>query len=108
MDSAVVVYGADSEVAYVEDSKARALVAISLRTYTQTTLAPTSSRLVDCEWMVILAPPPALPLSMAAAAAAGGEEEEEEVTAVALTQSLANRSWFGMYVPPSRIPFRSR
>jgi len=102
VDPAVVVCGVDSEVVYAEDSRARALVAISLRTYTRTTLALTSSRLVDCGWMVILVLPPALPHSSAAAAAAAA------VTVVASIQSLASRSWFGMYVPLSRIPFRSR
>jgi hypothetical protein len=36
--------GVDSEAAYVEDSKDRVLVAISLKTYMQTTLALTSSK----------------------------------------------------------------
>lgn len=71
-----------SEVACAEVSRARVLVAISLKTYTQTTPAPTnsSSRPVDCEWTVILALPPARPLSLAA-----------EVTVVPTTQSLASR-----------------
>ena len=95
----VAGHGVDSEVVavYVEDSKDRVLVVISPKTYTQTTLAPTNSKLVGYEWMVILALPPALPLSTVA-----------EVTAVATTQSPASRSWFGMYVPPSRISFCNR
>lgn len=75
---------ADCEVASEEacagDSRARVLVAISPKTYTQTTPAPTNSRLVDCEWTVFLALLPARPLSLAAG-----------VTLVATTQNLANR-----------------
>jgi len=79
--SVVVDCGVVSEVACAEVSRARVLVAISLKTYTQTTPVPTnSSRPVDCEWTVILALPPARPLSLAA-----------EVTVVPTTQSLASR-----------------
>lgn len=53
--SVVVVYEVDSGVVCAEGSKARALVAISLKTYTRITLAPTNNRLVGCEWTVILA-----------------------------------------------------
>ena len=86
-------YGAVSEAVYVEDSKGRVLAATSLKTYTQTTLAPTNNKLVGYEWMVILALPPALLLSSVVGA-------EAVVTAVATMQSPASRSWFGMYVPP--------
>jgi hypothetical protein len=84
--------GVDSEAAYVEDSKDRVLVAISLKTYMQTTLALTSSKPVGYGWMDIPALLPALPLSSVVA-----------VTAAATTQSPVSRSWSGMYVPPSRI-----
>ena len=70
----------DSEVVYVEDSKARVLVVIFLKICTQTTLALTNNRLADCGWMDFPAPPPALPLSMAV-----------EVIAVASTQSPVNK-----------------
>ena len=60
----VVGHGVDSGgVVYVEDSKARVLVVISLKTYTQTTLALINNRPVGYGWMDILALPPALPLS---------------------------------------------
>lgn len=87
VDSAAADYGADSGVVSVEDSKARVLAAISLKIYTQTTLALTNSRLVGYEWTVILALLPVLPLSMVAVA-----------IAVDSTQNQANRSWFGMCV----------
>ena len=92
-------YEVDSEVVYVEDSKDRGvLVVISPKTYMRTTLAPTNRKLVGYEWMVILALPPALLLSSVV-----------EVTAVvATTQSPVSRSWFGMYVPLSRISVCSR
>ena len=70
--SVAVGYGVDSGVVYVGGTKARVLVVISLRTYTQTTLALTSSRPVGSGWMVILALPPALPLSTVAEAMAEG------------------------------------
>jgi len=96
--SVVAGYGVDSEVVYVEDSKDRGvLVVISPKTYMRTTLAPTNRKLVGYEWMVILALPLALLLSSVA-----------EVTAVATMQSPVSRSWFGMYVPLSRISFCSR
>lgn len=69
-----------SEAACAVDSRARVLVVISPKTYTQTTPAPTNNRPVDCEWTVILVLPPARPLSMAA-----------EATLVATTQNLASR-----------------
>ena len=61
--SAVVGYGVGSEVVSVEDSKAKGLAVISLKTYTQTTLALTNSRPVGYEWTAFPALPPALPLS---------------------------------------------
>ena len=77
----VVGYGVGSGVDYAEDSKARAvLVVISLKTYTQITLALTNNRLVGYGWTVLLALPLAPPLSMAG-----------EAIAVALTRSPANK-----------------
>ena len=65
----VVGRGAGSGgVVYVEDSKARVPVVISLKTYTQITPVPTNSRPVGCGWTDILALPPALPLSTVAEA----------------------------------------
>jgi len=62
--SAGVGYGVDSEVVSGEGSKARVLVVISLKTYTQTTLALiNSSRPVGYEWTASLALPPVLLLS---------------------------------------------
>ena len=92
----------------VEDSKARVLVAISLKTYTQTTPAPTSSRPVGYEWMAILAPPPVLPLSTVVVVAAA-EAAAVAVAAIAVdsTQSPVNRSWSGMYVFSSEISLLS-
>jgi len=79
----VAGYGVGSGVVYGEDSKARVLVVISLKTYTQTTLALTNNRLVGYVWMALLALPPALPLSMA---------EEAMVVAVAVsTQNPVNK-----------------
>jgi len=75
-----VGHGVGSEVVYAEDSKARVLVVISLKTYTQITLAPTNNRRVDYGWMVLLALPLALPLSTAG-----------EAIAVALMRSPANK-----------------
>jgi len=77
----VVGYGVDSGVVYAEGSKARALVAISLKTCTQTTPGLTNNRPVDYGWMVILALPPALPLSSAG----------EVIAAVALMRSPVNK-----------------
>lgn len=95
--SVVVDNEVDSEVVYVGDSKARVLVVISLKTYTQTTLALTNSRPVGYEWMVIRALLPALLLSMVA-----------EVTGLlGMTQSPASRSWFETYAPHA-IPLCSR
>jgi len=68
--SVAVGYGVDSGVVYVEDSKARTPVVISLKTYTRTILALTNSKLVGSGWMDILAHHPALPLSTAAEAMA--------------------------------------
>jgi len=85
----VVGYGAVSEVVCAEDSKARVLVAISLKTYTQTTLVLTNSRPVGYEWMVILALPPALPPS--SVAEEEEEEEGEEDLAVVSMQSPVNK-----------------
>lgn len=77
----VVEHGVDSgEVAYVEDSKARALVVISLKTYMPTTLGLTNSRPVGYGWMDILALPPVLPLNMVA-----------EAMVAASTQSPVNK-----------------
>jgi hypothetical protein len=71
----------DLGVVYVEDSKARVQVVISLKTYMQTTLVPTnSSRLVGYEWMVFLDLLPDLLLSTVVAG-----------TEVDLMQSPANR-----------------
>jgi len=78
--SVVVGCGVDSGVVSVEDSKARELVVISLKTYTQTTPALINSRPVGCEWMVILALPPVPPLSTVAV-----------VIAVASMQSPVNK-----------------
>jgi hypothetical protein len=63
--SVVVDYEVDSGVVcVVQDSKGRAQVVISLKTYTRITLAPTSRRRpVGYEWMVILVLPPGLLLS---------------------------------------------
>jgi len=61
--SVVVGYEAESGVVCVGGSKARVLVVISLKTYTQITLAPTNSRPAGYEWTVILALPPALLLN---------------------------------------------
>ena len=91
-------YGVGSEVVYVEDSKDRVLVVTSLKTYMQTTLAPTSNKPVGYEWMVILALPPALQHSTVA----------EVTVAAATTRSPASRSWFAMYVSPFLILSRSR
>jgi len=95
--SAAAGYGVVSEAACVGDSKDRVLVVTSLKTYMQTTLALTSNKPVGYEWMVFLALPPVLQLSTAAV-----------VSAVGTTQSPASRSWSAMYVPTSRISFRSR
>jgi hypothetical protein len=70
VESVAVGYGVGSGVVCAEDSKARVLVAISLKTYTQTTLALTNNRPVGCGWMLILALHQALPLSLVAAVAA--------------------------------------
>lgn len=61
--SVAVGYGVDSGVVYVGGTKARVLVVISLKTYTQTTLALINNRPVGYGWMDILALPPALLLS---------------------------------------------
>ena len=76
----VVGHGVGSEVVYAEDSKARALVVISLKTCTQITLVLTNNRLVDYGWMVLLVHPLALPLSTVG-----------EVIPVALMRSPANK-----------------
>ena len=91
----------------VEDSKARVLVAISLKTYTQTTPAQTSSRPVGYEWMAILAPPPVLPLSTVVVVAAEAAVVVVVAIAVDSTQSPVNRSWSGMYVFSSEISLLS-
>jgi len=72
--------GVGSGVVYAEDSKARVLVVISLKTYMQITLALTNNRPVDYGWTVLPALPLALPLSTA-----------EEAIAVALMRSPANK-----------------
>jgi len=76
----VVGYGVGSGVVYAGDSKARVLVVISLKTYTQITLVLTNNRPVDYGWMVLLALPLALLLSTAGAA-----------IVVALMQSPVNK-----------------
>jgi len=79
--SVVVGCGVGSGAVSAEDSKARVLVVISLKTYTQTTPALTNSRPAGYEWMVILALPPVPPHSSVAVV----------VSAVASMQSLANK-----------------
>lgn len=78
--SVVVGCGGGLGVVCVEDSKARVLDVISLKTYTRITLAPTNNRPVGCEWMVT----PALPLGPLLNTAAAG-------TGVASMQSPANK-----------------
>lgn len=80
VDFAVVDHGADSGVVCVEDSRAKAPVVISLKTYMRTTPALTNRRPVDYEWMAIPAHPLGLPLSLAAVG-----------TEAASMQSPANR-----------------
>jgi len=76
----VVDHGVDSGAVYVEDTKARVLVVISLKTYTQIIPVPTNNRPVDCGWTVSLALPPGLPLSTAG-----------EALVEASTRSLVNK-----------------
>lgn len=64
--SVVVDCEVESGADYVEDSKARVLVVISLKTYMQITLAPTNNRLVGYGWMVFPVLPLGLPLNSAA------------------------------------------
>ena len=86
--SVVVGCEVDSGVVCAEDSKARVLVVIFLKTYMRTTPVPTNSKPADYEWMVILALPLGPPLSSA-----------EVGLQVDSMRNPANRSWFEMYVP---------
>lgn len=74
-------YGVDSGAVCAEDSRARVLAVISLKIYTQTTLAPTNNRPVGYGWMDILAHLRVLPLSSVVGVA----------MAVASMQSPANK-----------------